>query len=71
MAKQRSGSKGGTPRLRVVEDNMVVVVSLKVKGPRRHLKGMVKKELKASIQNDLENELPDGVEIEYFGITEL
>jgi len=50
---------------------MVVVVSLKIKGPRRHLKGMIKKELKRSIQNDLESELPSGVEIEYFGITEL
>ena len=71
MAKRTGGNEGGTPSLRIVEDNMVVVVSLKVKGPRRHLKGMIKKELKESIQSDLENELPNGVEIEYFGITEL
>lgn len=71
MAKRTGRTKGGTARLRIVEDNMVVVVSLKIKGPRRHLKGMIKKELKRSIQNDLESELPSGVEIEYFGITEL
>ena len=71
MAKRTGGNESGTPSLRIVEDNMVIMVSLKIKGPRRHLKNMMKKELKALIQNDLETQAPDGVKIEYFAITEI
>ena len=71
MAKQRGGSKSGTPRLRVVEDKMVVMVSLKIKGPRLDLKSMVRPELKETIQRDLESEFPEGVRIEHFAITEI